>query len=383
VFIWLAAGAQLPGGRWFAIHLFTLGVLSNLILAFSHHFALTVTRGNQTVSPLWPVITNGGILLVLIGLPQRQRPVMVAGATLVTASVFAAYLRLRSLRTRALGARFTWIVRLYERAHVAFIHGAVLGALVGTNAVTGAWWGSVRLAHLHANVLGWGGLTLLATLVFFGPTMTHTKILPDADRMSARVLRHGATALTVAIGLLILTGADGGVGIAARVAAAGSLAVFATSVTRVCIPVHQAARKARHSAQRPLMLALTVWLPVTVWADVVVIATGAWRFLDALGAAAFLGVLSQAVLATLMYVAPLLRGRSTHARELIRSRLLVHARTRAVAVNLAAIAVTVGATAIQDVIAVTTVGFVLLALTVLVTLVTVLRPVNLRQPRAA
>lgn len=376
VFVWLVAGDSMPGGRWFAVHLFTLGFLTNLILTFSHHFALTVTRTDRSVSPWWPAVTNTGIILVLYGLPQERLPLMVAGATITTGAVFVAYLRLRKMRHQAVGARFSFVVRIYERAHGAFIHGAVLGALVGANVVSGAWWGSVRLAHLHANVFGWAGLTLIVTLVFFGPTMAHTKIRPGADTDAVPVLKYGTHALTVALGLLILTGIGGLTGTLMRVAAAIFLGIFAYAMTRVCVPVCRAVYAARPSAQRPLVIALTVWFPLVVWADVVVVATAQWRWLDGVGAAAFTGVLGQAVLATLLYLAPLLRGRSADARELIRSRLAVLARTRALTVSAGAMCVSVGALRLGASSTFTTVGFTLLGAVVAWGLIAVLRPAN-------
>ena len=44
--------------------------------------------------------------------------------------------------------------------------GALFGALVATSVLGGAWVTAVRMAHLHVNLLGWAGLTLLATIVF-------------------------------------------------------------------------------------------------------------------------------------------------------------------------------------------------------------------------
>jgi len=376
VFVWLIAGEQLPGGRWFAIHLFTLGFLTNLILTFSHHFALTVTRSNRSNSPWWPVVANTGIVLVLYGLPQDRLVLMVLGATIVTGAVFVAYLRLRRMRRQAVGARFSFIVRIYERAHGAFIHGAVLGALVGANVVSGAWWGSVRLAHLHANVFGWAGLTLIATLVFFGPTMAHTKIRLGADSDAVAVLKYGAHALTIALGFLILTGISGFTGTVMRLAAAIFLGAFAYAITRVCVPVCRAVYAARPSAQRPLVIALTIWFPLVVWADVLVVATGQWRWLDGVGAAAFTGVLGQAVLATLLYLAPLLRGRSADARELIRTRLDVLARTRALIVSTGAVCVSVGALRLGASSTFSAAGFGLLGVVVAWAVIAVLRPAN-------
>jgi hypothetical protein len=377
--LWLVVGDRLPGGRWFAVHLFTLGVLTNLVLTFSEHFARTVTRTEGERAAWWPLLTNLGIVLVLVGLPSGLRPALVAGATILTGVVFAAYLRLRRMRRHAVGARFAWIVRVYERAHGAFIHGAVIGALLGVGLLPGGWYLGGRLAHLHANVLGWGGLTLLATLVFFGPTMARTRIEPGADERAARALRHGASGLSVGIVLLLLTGIGGTAATAARVGAALGLAVFAWSATAVCIPVARAVHRARATAARPLILAVCAWFPVVVWADVAIVAAGRWRWVDALGVAALGGVLAQAILAALVYLAPMLRGRSTGDRETIRERLERGARTRVVLFDLGVVASVVGALRLVDVGPLAGLGWVTIAATMVATAFVAIWPVRLAE----
>jgi len=370
--VWLAFGELLPGGRWFAVHLFTLGVLTNLVLTFSEHFARTVTRTKGERAAWWPVVTNLGILLVLIGFPGGQRWLLAVGSTIVTGVVFAAYRRIRRMRHEAIGARFAWIARVYERAHGAFIHGAILGALMGVGLVAGSWYGAARIAHLHANILGWGGLTLLATLVFFGPTMARTRIEPGADDRSARALRLGATGLTVAIVLLLLTGMDGVGATIARVGAGIALALYAWAATVVCLPVGRAVWRAKPTAARPLVTAVCVWLPLVAWADVAVVATGSWRWLDAVGVAALTGVLAQAILATLIYLAPMLRGSTTTARETIRIRLEIGMHVRAAAMGVGVVACIVGAVRIFEALPWASLGWSLIGATLLTTTITAL-----------
>lgn len=346
--VWLVVGEPLPGGRTFAIHLFTLGVLTNLVLTFSEHFARTVTRTLGERSWWWPVVTNLGIVLVLAGFPDRFLPAIAAGSTLLVGVVFLAYVRLRRMRKAAIGARFAWIVRIYERAHGAFIHGAILGAAMGIVTLAGPWFVGVRFAHLHANILGWGGLTLLATLVFFGPTMARTRIEPGADDRAARLLRHAATGLSVAVLALVLTGLGGGWGTGFRGVAAIGLAGYALAASLVCLPVGRAVWKARVTAARPLVIGVCVWFPLVVWIDVAFVATASWRWMDALGVVALTGVLGQAILATLVYLAPMLRGRSTGSRETIRIRLEVGARTRAAVMNVGVALAAIGAARVVD-----------------------------------
>jgi hypothetical protein len=334
VALWSVAGDHLPGGRWLAVHLFTLGVLTNLVFGFTHHFARTLTRTGEA-RPRWrTLVLNLGVLTVLVGLPFAATPVVAVGGTVVIAAIFESYLRLRRSRRAAVGARFAWIVRVYERAHGAFIHGALLGVLLGVGLLPGTWYAAGRLAHLHVNVLGWGGLTLLATLVFFGPTMTRTRIRPGADDVAARALRWGAAGLTLGVVSLLASGLGGAAGTGLRVLAAVALAVFAWATTRTCTPVIAAARGASPSPARWHVIATSTWFVVAVWVDVVVVASGAWRFLDALGAAALLGVLGQGIVTALGYVAPMLRSRSFAGRDTTLARLERGARLRVTAYNL-------------------------------------------------
>ena len=49
--VWVVAGGALPGGRWLAVHLFALGVLSNLVMALTAHFAGTSHPVVQSFEP--------------------------------------------------------------------------------------------------------------------------------------------------------------------------------------------------------------------------------------------------------------------------------------------------------------------------------------------
>lgn len=327
--LWTAAGDVLPGGRWLAVHLFTLGVLTNLVLVFSEHFGRTLTRQPEQRIRWQPVVTNLGVLLVLIGLPTDTRWAVGVGATVVTGIVLQSYWRLRRMRRAAVGARFSWIVRTYERAHGAFVHGAILGALMGLGLMTGSWYGAARVAHLHVNILGWGGLTLLATLVFFGPTIMRTRIVTGADERAAVALRHGATGLTIGVLLLLATGVGGTAAVVLRVAAAAALGVFALATTTTCWAIGVAAWRAKPSGPRWHLLAVAVWFPLAVWADVVIVAAAEWRLLVSAGLAVMVGVLVQTIVAVLGYLAPMLRERSFAGRDRLIARFERLARLRA------------------------------------------------------
>lgn len=320
--VWLVFGDALPGGRWLAVHLFTLGVLSNLVMALSQHFAVTITRTPAFDGPAWPTLVfNAGVVGVFVGMAAGIAWLSGVGASVALAGVFGSWQRLSRARRQALGPRFGWIVRIYQRAHGAFIHGALLGGVMGAAVVGGAWYASARTAHLHAMVLGWGGLTLLATLVFFGPTMARCRIGAGADERAARRLRWAAHALTIAVLGLLLEAVGGLAGTAIRIAAALALAVYAWAATATCRDVAAAVRDGGSGASRRPTIALCRWLVLVAWADVAIVAFDAGRWLDALGVAVLVGVLLQAIATTLVYLAPMLRGRGRGHRDRIREAL--------------------------------------------------------------
>ena len=303
VFVWVVAGRQLPGGRWLAVHLFTLGVLTNLILALSDHFARTLTRQPGEAPSAQLFVVNAGATAVFIGVATGRPWWVAVGATVISAVVVASYRRLRRLRRTALAPRFGWIVRMYERAHGAFLHGALLGALVGTGVLGGPWVGAVRTAHLHVNVLGWAGVTLLATIVFFGPTIARTRIREGADVRAARALRLGVYGLGIGVLSLVGTGFGGGPGGVARVIATVGLTVFAWSVTVVCVPVIRSAFRST-APERWSVLAVAAWFVPVAWSDAFLVGAGAWRLLESVGAGMLLGVLAQSIVAAGGYIAP-------------------------------------------------------------------------------
>ena len=340
---WVVAGDVLPGGRWLAVHLFTLGVLSNLVLAFTEHFGRTLTRQPDERSRWQPVATNLAVVMVLVGLPTGTRWAVGGGAAALTAIVLRSYWRLRRMRRAAVGARFDWVVRTYERAHGAFVHGAILGMLMGLAVLSGPWYGAGRTAHLHIMVLGWGGLTLLATLVFFGPTIVRTRIVDGADERAAVALRHGATGLTVGVLLLLATGTGGSAAVVLRLGAAAALAVFARATTTICRDVAVAAWGAKPAPARWSLVAVGTWFPVAVWADVAIVATASWRLLSAVGLAVLIGVLAQTIVAVLGYLGPMLRARTFAGRDRLMARFEHLARTRAAVFNVGVAAVVIAA----------------------------------------
>jgi hypothetical protein len=101
---------------------------------------------------------------------------------------------------------------------------------------------------------------------------------------------------------------------------------------------------ASRSPGRWPVLATVAWFPVVAWLDVAIVATGTWRWLEPLGAAMLVGVLAQAITASLGYLAPQLRPLGP-ARDAVRGRAEVGVFARALAWNAGAVLVVAAAIA--------------------------------------
>lgn len=294
----------LPGGRWLAVHLFTLGVVTPLIVAFSQHQAETVLRARPRSRTVLRIALVAGALLLAGGMAYGWTIAVGVGGTLSSGAVLASWWRLRAARRGAVGARFGWLVRGYERAHGAFLHGALLGVVLGIGAVPGWAYLATRVAHLHAMVLGFAAVTLLATVVLYGPTLLRAQLEPGADDAGARWVRRTATSATLGVFALLASAAPAPVGTVARVAAAVCIGVCALGAGSIARPLVRTVVRRGRGAPAPgvLLTAAIVWLTLGITADAVVVATGQWRWFDTVGIVVLVGALGQAITATLLHV---------------------------------------------------------------------------------
>lgn len=334
--VWLAVAGGEPSGRWVAIHLVTLGVLTNLVAGLMPIFAATFLHTADTNGWVYAahlVMRNLAVVLALIGLPRDMPALVGIGAALLVVDVLVLYIELRQLRRRALPNRFTYVVRTYERACAAFLHGSVLAGLLGSGAITGAWYGSGRVAHLQLMLLGWGGLTLLATLVPFGPAMMRVPIAEGADAVASRALRRANLALTVASSAMLLTALDGWPHIVARAVATLGLAGYFLAALQVIRPVIRAGRRRVLGGVVANITALGGWFLLGVYLLALSAETRWAGVLDAAELALGVGGLFQAMLATVAYLLPSLLGTDAADRTRRHDAAAVLGRTRPLAFN--------------------------------------------------
>jgi hypothetical protein len=301
--VWASVGG-LPGGRWLAVHLFTLGVVTPLIVAFSHHQATSLLRAPGRRRTWARLALVGGAALLAAGVATTSTPAIAAGATLNAAAVAVSWWRLHQDRRAALGPRFAWMVRGYERAHGAYLIGALLGALLGVGLIPGWAFVGVRQAHLHAMVLGFAAVTLLTTAVLYGPMLLRAQLAPGAESSARRWVARTSTAALVAVLALLGRALPDPWGVASRWMAASALLVAALGAGAVALPLARTVRAkgARAPLAGILLTAAVGWLCLGIAADAAVVATASWRWHDPLGAVVMVGALAQAITATLMHV---------------------------------------------------------------------------------
>lgn len=348
--VWLSAGQALPGGRWLVTHLFTLGVLSILLWSFSRNFAARFTGAGDLREPMaasWglTLLLGASITSMVTGRAIQAHWPLTIGTLGIMAVIVMNVVTLRRLRARARNDRFLWVVRRYENAHVIFLVSAGLGGLMGAGRVPGEVYLGVRDAHIHLNVLGWAGLTVLTTLVVFGPALLRVRIEAGAEQRASDALVRamvglGMGALGIVLRSLGRSIGDGAEGPATLLLVVG-MAVYLQAVVVIALPLLRACRAHDRSPLRWSLAAVVLWLPIGVAIDLVLLVVGRPGWSVGLAVALLIGVFAQLILAVLLYVTPMLRGRDFASRDALIARTERLPRTRTVTLNLGVVLVLV------------------------------------------
>lgn len=314
--VWLVLAAAtalvhpfVPGSTWLMVHMVALGAMSHSVMVWSTHFATTLLKTAPDLDPRAAqgrrlLLLHAGAVLVLVGVPTSLWPATVVGATLVVAAVaWHAVALWRRLR-HALPGRFRVTVRSYLAAAACLPVGALLGTLLARGP-DDEMHARLVVAHSLVNVLGWLGITVVATVVTLWPTMLRAPMDADAER-------RARTALPVLVGGLALAVTAALVGSRPLVAVGllVYLAGLARSASSMAGPAR--ARPPRHHAPASVAAGL-LWLVAGVlavawrvataptWADA---ATG----YDAVAAVFVVGFMLQVLLGALSHLVPSVIG---------------------------------------------------------------------------
>ncbi|GLZ15736.1 multicopper oxidase [Actinomadura sp. NBRC 104425] len=298
---------RLPGADWVPVHTFLLGAVTNAIVTWTEHFS-TALLHLPPPARWWQVlrlaVLNAGVVAVLHGSSGGDAILGTAGAVLVcgVAAIHVGTLIARS--RRSLGGRFAHLVAWYMCSGAALVAGGTLGALMVSGQVTGSLRLRVEAAHIHANLLGWVGLSVLGTLFILWPAVLRTRAHEDTGKLARRSLVPAVTGLAVTVGALV-TGT--------RWAAAAGLALYGAGTALALTPSVRTFRRRRpHSAASWMLTAATGWFVAAVAADLVMVAVHpadeVAGVVDPLLPLVMAGFVGQILVGSMMFLLPVVLG---------------------------------------------------------------------------
>ena len=331
----LLAGRRIADGGWLALHLVLLGAVTNAIVVWSEHFSAALLHARPVgdrVALARIGALNLGVLVVLAGV-HRGAPTLVAvGAGLLGTVVVAHALTLVGWRRRGLAARLGDSALYYVAAGGALLGGIGLGLVLSSGGLTSAdAYRAVRLAHVHLNLLGWIGLTVVGTLLTLRPTVLRT-------RMAEGVATAARSTFLLCVGGLAVTTA--GLLLQQRAAAAAGLAAYAAGLGAALGPFVATMRRRRPASAAAWMLAAGVGWFVLVAATDLAALLGSARVVDVDGLggrllpAVVVGFALQVLTGALSFLLPVVWGRGPWGNRRLTWLLEIRWPVRVAALNL-------------------------------------------------
>lgn len=174
------AGVVSGGSAWAALHLALAGAATVAIGAFMPHFAVTLA-GTTPAPTAQRLATTGllasGALGVVAGVLLIQPWLTATGSVLLLVGLGGVAVHTIAPSRQPLSRRHPIVTVTYVVALLELMVGALLGALgaVGVPGVV-AHWASIRPAHAWLTLFGAVSLTIVATLVYLGPTVLGARI---------------------------------------------------------------------------------------------------------------------------------------------------------------------------------------------------------------
>lgn len=180
---WSARVLAAGGSWWGPLHAFLAGTVLLAISGASQMFTITWSATvppshTRVVAQRWLIIA--GVGAVLVGVNARVPFLVWIGGGATVAGVVLLGVLIYSAIRRSLLRRFDLSSRFYLTAFAAGAVGITLGTLMGAGAVTGSW-PTVRLVHVHLNVVGLVGLTIIGTIPTLLPTTAYSRAVSGRE----------------------------------------------------------------------------------------------------------------------------------------------------------------------------------------------------------
>ena len=172
--------AWIPGLRWLRVHFITLGVLTEIIFGVTPAL-VAHSQDRPRPSTRWDIwlTLNGGIIVLLVGIPIiNQAMILVGGSLVFIATTLLAWQLWKMRRDDS--------VRQPGRGSLGFYISGFLFLLLGITIGTGLWLGwsaPLRIqvpleAHIHANNWGFMSLVFAGLLIHVLPSLTGHNLAP-------------------------------------------------------------------------------------------------------------------------------------------------------------------------------------------------------------
>ncbi|BDZ60785.1 multicopper oxidase [Demequina sediminis] len=334
-----AAHRVLPASEWLMVHLLMLGGVSAAILVWSAHFAEALRRRSLPTGRRGQVARLAahtvGAVAVIAGMVAPSPRAVVAGGAVVGIAVAWHAVEIALAARGALSNRLGWSTWAYVAAGASLVGGVVCGVLLARGPATDAIAARLYLAHVTLMILGWVGLTVMATLITLWPTVLAVRI-PEGG------VRFGRAGLVLMGSGVVLSGAALVVG--ARVAYAAAVLVVTAGIALSAVPMLRAASPRVSGSRVPgtvaawHLAASVTWMAsaTLTWAAFVATA-GDWeesrQRMGGVVAALVAGGAAQVLLGALTHLLPMVLGGGPHAVRAARDAVERRALARFVLLN--------------------------------------------------
>lgn len=288
------------GGSWWGpLHAFLAGTVLLAIAGASQMFTITWSstvppRGATVLTQRWLLIV--GVAMVLVGVTfDLGALVWLGGASTIAGLLVLGWVIYIAVR-KSLLRRFDLSARFYLVAFAAGVVGVTLGTLMGTEAI-GGFFTTGRLVHVHLNLVGLVGLTIIGTIPTLLPTTAYNRAVSGKEALWAWWLAVGGAA-SMAAGLW-----------ESRLAGLGTLAIALAGLLLLTGILVRLWHKGRHKITFLQITIGTIWLIGWAVGDGLTVAAGEpmTHFSGWTGAVVLAGV-GQVLVGSLAYLVPVLRG---------------------------------------------------------------------------